>query len=62
MSMDVLTAIAAKLGSIRLPRKNILPLCGKSMPACAVEAAAARGCGAAVRMHVPTLRDTCSTP
>lgn len=43
---DVLTVIPAKLGSIRLPRKNILPLCGKPMVAYAIKAARDSGvCG-----------------
>ena len=43
---DVLTIIPAKLGSTRLPRKNILPLAGKPLLAYPVEAALASGvCG-----------------
>ena len=42
--MKTLTVIPAKLGSTRLPRKNLQPLGGKPLLAWTVEAALASGC------------------
>lgn len=42
--MNVLTVIPAKLGSTRLPKKNILPLGGKPLLQWTVETALAAGC------------------
>jgi CMP-N,N'-diacetyllegionaminic acid synthase len=43
---DILTVIPAKIGSTRLPRKNILPLAGKPLLHYSIESAAkSGGCG-----------------
>ena len=42
--MNVLTVIPAKLGSTRLPKKNILPLGGKPLLHWTIEAALTAGC------------------
>jgi CMP-N,N'-diacetyllegionaminic acid synthase len=47
--MDVLALITARGGSLTLPRKNVLPFCGKPLIAYSIEAArAARAAGAPI--------------
>jgi N-acylneuraminate cytidylyltransferase/CMP-N,N'-diacetyllegionaminic acid synthase len=56
--MDVLALITARGGSVTLPRKNILPFCGKPLIAHSIEAArAAQEAGAAIDRIVVSTDD-----
>ena len=56
--MSVLAVITARGGSVTLPRKNVLPFCGKPLIAYSIEAAAeARRRGAPIQRILTSTDD-----